>query len=311
MSEDKLAFGHVFNDEVTANQKTEAGKIVIFKKFDEGRNDYDGAYNFADLKKWLEDKSFATVIAFDDRAIEKIFQQGNPTIFLFHTNSDESKSSFDEFQAAAKELKGGKVLFSHSHPDDGHGHFQRLAEYVGVNTAKVPAIMLVHAGGEVNKYKFSDAITKDNVVSFVNKFNKGSLEKYYKTEEIPEKNDGPVKVLVGKNWQDEVINNNKDVLVKFYAPWCGHCKTLAPKWEEAAKQLSNNPNIVIAKIDSTLNEVPGVSIKGFPTLKFFPAGKKSSPIDFDGDRTEEGIIKFLKEKSSHPWVDSEAAKGDL
>lgn len=79
------------------------------------------------------------------------------------------------------------------------------------------------------------------------------------------------------------MNNNKDVLVKFYAPCiiyliiligCGHCKSLAPEWEAAAETLKGNKNIVIAKIDSTANEVDGVDIKGFPTLKFYPANDK-------------------------------------
>jgi len=277
---------------------------VLFKKFDEGRNDYDGVYNLGELKKWLDEKSFATVLEFDDRAIEKIFQQGNPTIFLFYaSSSDESADALKEFTEAAKSLKGGKVLFSTSRPDDGHGHFQRLAEYVGVNTAKVPAIMLVHATGDVSKYKYTGEFKRDGIIEFVGKFNKNLLEKYFKTEDIPDNNNGPVKILVGKNWDQEVLNSDKDVLVKFYAPWCGHCKTLAPKWEEAAKRLSNNPNILIAKLDSTANEVPGVSVKSFPTLKFFPKGNKKNPVDFEGDRTEEGIINFLKEKTTHPWVE--------
>jgi hypothetical protein len=41
-----------------------------------------------------------------------------------------------------------------------------------------------------------------------------------------------------------------------------------------------------------------VSVKGFPTLKFFPGNNKKAPIDYEGDRTEEGIIKFLKEKTT-------------
>jgi len=258
---------------------------------------------FAELKKWLDEKSFATVIVFDDRAIEKIFQQGNPTIFLFHSSSDESKKAYDEFHAAAKELRGGKVLFSHSSPDDGHGHFQRLAEYIGVNTAKVPAIMLSHAAGEVTKYRYTGEINKASIVDFVKKYNAGSLEKYLKSEEIPDHQEGHVKVLVGKNWDQEVINNDKDVLVKFYAPWCGHCKSLAPKWDKAAELLAKNPNIVIAKLDSTANEVPGVAVKGFPTLKFYPGNNKKSPIEYEGDRTEEGIIAFLKSKTTHPWVE--------
>lgn len=86
--------------------------------------------------------------------------------------------------------------------------------------------------------------------------------------------------------------------MKFYAPWCGHCKQLAPKWDSAAEKLKSNPNIVIAKCDATANEVPGVNIKGFPTLKFYPGNAKSSPIDFDGDRSEEGIIKFLQDHTT-------------
>lgn len=70
------------------------------------------------------------------------------------------------------------------------------------------------------------------------------------------------------------MNNDKDVLVKFYAPWCGHCKSLAPIWESAASKLAGNPHIVIAKLDATTNEVPGVNIRGFPTLKFWPGNDK-------------------------------------
>jgi protein disulfide-isomerase A1 len=68
---------------------------VIFKNFDEKRNDFEGTYNYGELKKWIDEKSFATVIEFDDRAIEKIFQQGNPTIFLFHSASEESEKALE------------------------------------------------------------------------------------------------------------------------------------------------------------------------------------------------------------------------
>lgn len=95
--------------------------------------------------------------------------------------------------------------------------------------------MLVHASGDVNKYKFSSDITVENLNSFVSDFNNGKLEKYLKSEDIPEKNDEPVKVVVGKNFDDLVKNSSADVLLEFYAPWCGHCKALAPKYDNVAK----------------------------------------------------------------------------
>jgi len=68
------------------------------------------------------------------------------------------------------------------------------------------------------------------------------------------------------------LDDTKDVLVEFYAPWCGHCKSLEPKYDELAKKLAYNKNIVIAKIDATANEVPQVSVKSFPTIKLFKRG---------------------------------------
>lgn len=53
------------------------------------------------------------------------------------------------------------------------------------------------------------------------------------------------------------------MLVEFYAPWCGHCKALSPKYDELATQLAGVDSVMIAKMDSTENEidVEGVSRK--------------------------------------------------
>lgn len=69
--------------------------------------------------------------------------------------------------------------------------------------------------------------------------------------------------------------------------------------------------MIIAKIDATANEVPGVNIRGFPTIKFFPGNNKSNPVEFDGERTEEGIISWLKDHVSHEWVEPQEKIEDL
>ena len=121
------------------------------------------------------------------------------------------------------------------------------------------------------------------MASFIAKIRSGEVEPFFKSAPVPESNDEPVKVIVGKTFKELVLDTDKEVLVKFYAPWCGHCKTLAPHYDEAAKLLANNPNILLAKVDSTENEVTGLNIEGFPTLRFW--GKdKANPVDYNGGR---------------------------
>ena len=99
-------------------------------------------------------------------------------------------------------------------------------------------------------------------------------------------------------------------MVKFYAPWCGHCKTLAPHYEEAARRISNNPNILLVKVDSTENEISGLDIQGFPTLKFYKKDKSVEAIEYGGARDADGIVNWLKENTEYEWVESSTAGGE-
>ena len=66
----------------------------------------------------------------------------------------------------------------------------------------------------------------------------GKLEASVKSEEPPAKNDGPVKVVTAKTF-DAIVNTGHDVLIEFYAAWCGHCKQLAPIYEKVLPALAS------------------------------------------------------------------------
>lgn len=105
-----------------------------------------------------------------------------------------------------------------------------------------------------------------------------------------------VVILTMKNF-DEFIKNHKYVFVKFYAPWCGHCKSMAPAYSKVAKRFKVHENpIPIAKVDSTVETELGTrfGIKGFPTLKFFIEG---TPIDYPGAREENPIFDWILKKT--------------
>ncbi|EGR30442.1 prolyl 4- beta subunit precursor, putative [Ichthyophthirius multifiliis] len=302
MTYDDVAFAHVFIADIRAQQQAQNTVVVLYKHFDELRNDYEGiTLNTEDLQNFIEINAYPTLLPFNDKAIQKVFQQANPTIFLFCNENEASQQAEQAFSLASKAFKG-KLIFSISKVNDGFGHYQRLADYVGVNTANAPQVMLIHAEQGMLKYKFeSNEITMETLSAFVEKYLAGKADRYLKSEDPPATNDEPVKVIVGKTFQELVLDSTQDVLVEFYAPWCGHCKELAPKYESAAKKLAHNKNLVIAKLDASANEISSVSIKGYPTIKFYPVGKKDEPIDYDGEREEKGIIEWLKKNVTHKW----------
>lgn len=162
------------------------------------------------------------------------------------------------------------------------------------------------------KYPYSEQgsakeLSEKNIAKFVEDFIAGKVDPSIKSEPVPEKQDGPVTVVVAKNYDELVINNDKDVLLEFYAPWCGHCKALAPKYEELAGMYKNYADkVTVAKVDATANDIPD-EIQGFPTIKLFKAGSKDEPIEYSGSRTIEDIANFIRDNGSH-GIDA-SAKG--
>jgi protein disulfide-isomerase-like protein len=107
-----------------------------------------------------------------------------------------------------------------------------------------------------------------------------------------------VTVLTPDNFDRIVKDTNKNVLVEFYAPWCGHCKSLTPKYEEVAVTFDGEEEVVIAKLDADAHREPATAygVSGYPTLKWFPKGNKAGE-DYSGGREVADFIRFINEKT--------------
>lgn len=108
--------------------------------------------------------------------------------------------------------------------------------------------------------------------------------------------DEGIPVLTTQNFE-QFLKDHPYVFVKFYAPWCGHCKKMIPDYQRLAKRMAEETDgVPVVKVDATVEkDLAGkFGVKGFPTLKFF---KNGQPIDYKGARTENDIYNFIKKKS--------------
>lgn len=95
--------------------------------------------------------------------------------------------------------------------------------------------------------------------------------------------------LTAANFNDKVVNGDDLWMVEFYAPWCGHCRSLAPEWQKAAKALNGVVKVGAVDMDQHSSVGSPYNVRGFPTIKIFGA-KKDSPQDYQGQRTAKAIV---------------------
>eukprot|EP01080_Neovahlkampfia_damariscottae_P010631 gene10631-3254_t len=144
--------------------------------------------------------------------------------------------------------------------------------------------------GDSNPQDYNGGRSAEDFVDYLNK-NAGSNLRIQKA---------PTHVvdLTPGNFDKIAMDKTKDVLVEFYAPWCGHCKQLAPKYEILAKAYEAEENIVIAKVDADKHRSLGerFGVKGFPTLKWFGKANKDAPSDFNRG-TEDEMLQSVNSKT--------------
>jgi len=175
--------------------------------------------------------------------------------------------------------------FAHELAEYGH-------DYVAGAT---PVVCAKDAAGV--KYRMAEEFSVDTFRQFMVDLTAGDIEPYLKSEPLPDNEGKNVKVAVAKNFDELVTKSTKDVLVEFYAPWCGHCKKLTPVYEELGDKMANE-EVEIVKMDATANDVPPqFNVRGFPTLYWLPKDSKS-PKSYEGGREVDDFVKYIAEHAT-------------
>ncbi|CAE7629242.1 SEP2 [Symbiodinium sp. CCMP2592] len=95
-----------------------------------------------------------------------------------------------------------------------------------------------------------------------------------------------------KDWDEKTAG--KTVFVKFFAPWCGHCKKMKPAWDKLMQEYEDHDSILVADVDCIgdgKSKCEEVGIEGFPTIKY---GSPTNLEEYKGGRDFETLEKFAK-----------------
>uniref|UniRef100_A0AAY4AZC0 Protein disulfide-isomerase n=1 Tax=Denticeps clupeoides TaxID=299321 RepID=A0AAY4AZC0_9TELE len=313
-------FAHTNSEDLLKKHGIDGEGVILFRpsrlsnKFEEDSVKFtETKFTNAKIKKFIQDNIFGFCPHMTDDNKDQL--RGKDLLVAYYDVDYEKNpkgSNYWRNRYIMKVAKGfldqGKELnfavanknsFSHDISEFGLDASSGELPVVGIRTNK----------GE--KYVMKEEFSRDGkaLERFLQDYFDGTLKRYLKSEAIPESNDGPVKVLVAENFDSIVNDDSKDVLIEFYAPWCGHCKSLEPKYKELGEKLSGDPNVVIAKMDAVANDVPSpYEVRGFPTIYFSPAGQKQNPKKYEGGREVSDFISYLKREATNPLTVEEEDK---
>ncbi|GAB0100129.1 Protein disulfide-isomerase A6 homolog [Sergentomyia squamirostris] len=206
------------------------------------------------------------------------------------------KSLVPEYQKLATALKGVIKVGAVNADED-----KSLAGEYGVRG--FPTIKIFGANKksptDYNGQRTADAIAeaalteaKKKVKASLGGKDEGKSDSGSKTDDVIE--------LTDSNFNKLVLESDDVWLIEFFAPWCGHCKNLAPHWAKAASELKGK--VKLGALDATVHQVKAseYGVQGYPTIKYFAGGKKDkhSVQDYDGGRTSSEIVSWALEKYS-------------
>ncbi|KAK9890375.1 hypothetical protein WA026_010468 [Henosepilachna vigintioctopunctata] len=298
---EKVRFAHSSHKEVLNNQEAK-DNIVLFRpaifnnKFEDNSITYSGKADSSSIGDFIS-KNYYGLCGHRKMDNKQEFQ--NPLVVAYYAvdyvkNPKGTNYWRNRILKVAQQFKN-KINFAISSKDE---LAQELNEY-GVDFIKEDKPRVFARDEKNQKFIMEDDFSVEALETFVKNLLDGKLTPYLKSEPIPDNSEVAVKVAVAKNFDEVVINNGKDTLVEFYAPWCGHCKKLTPIYEELATKLKDE-DVAIVKMDATANDVPAsFEVRGFPTLFWLPKDSKDKPRNYNGGRELDDFINYIAKEATN------------
>ncbi|GAA5864888.1 hypothetical protein JCM1840_004939 [Sporobolomyces johnsonii] len=307
---DDYLFGLSTEPAVAAAANVKAPAVVLYKTFDEGRNELEGKITDDSLFVFAKEHSVPLLDEISPDNFAMYAEAGIPLAYIFVESSNPKREEIVKaIEPVAREHKG-KINFVWIDANKFADH----AKSLNLVEPTWPAFAIQNIQ-QMTKFPLAQSkpVDHDTVSAFVADFVAGKISPSIKSQKVPAVQDEPVFVLVADEF-DKVVAEDKDLLVEFYAPWCGHCKKLKPIYDTLGERFSNvKSKLTIAKFDATENDVPasaGFKVQGFPTIKFKAAGS-SEWISYEGDRSLDSFVEFLEANATNDLAQPDDAEAEL
>lgn len=300
---DDFAFGLVTDkDMMETEQITSLPSVALYKRFDNLRDIHEGAIVPEEIEDFIKLNSVPILAPIEPATFMDYVDAGRPIAYIFSDTQEVQDQMQQLFLPLAQKYKGD-FSFVHINATE----YGSQADFLSLRGNKWPALA-IHNFKTGARFPFDQtkSLDEQGIISFLEQIKNDNVKPVIKSQAFPTRDpEDPVQVVVGNDFEDIVMDTSKDVLLEIYAPWCGHCRKLAPIYQQLGQVLQDHQadkvhDVVIAKMDGTVNDVPlsvGFTVTAYPTIKFIKAGTNEI-IDYQGERSLQEFADFLNKHST-------------
>ncbi|MCD7448161.1 Protein disulfide isomerase-like 1-6 [Datura stramonium] len=252
--------------------------LGLVKSEPEKYTEYEGTFSRDGILQFLDDNKFPLITVLTELNAARVYSSTNKVQVLIIAEPDDFKKLVEPLQVVARKFKS-KIMFIFVDIREDNLAKPFLTMF-GLEESDDSVVVSFNYSSSL-KYLLESDTTPTSIEDFCSGLLSGTVSPYYKSQPIPDNKNMSVLTVVGKTFDELILNSPENILLEIHTPWCITCETTSKQMEKLAKHFKGLDNLIFARIDASLNEHPKLQVDDYPTLLFYSADDKTNPIQLN------------------------------
>ncbi|CAH2036476.1 unnamed protein product [Thlaspi arvense] len=254
---------------------------------------YDGPYIMEKLLEFLGKNKFPLITKLTEGNTVWVYSSPVKLQVMIFSKADDFQNMAQPLEDLARGFKS-KLMFLYVDITNENLAMPFLTLF-GIENAN-KTVVAAFDNNLNSKYLLDSDPTPSNIEDFCSGLADGTVTRYYRSEPVPDNENASVVTVVGKTFDELVLNSRENVLLEVHTPWCVNCEALSKQVKKLAKHFKGFENLVFARIDASANEHTKLQVDDYPTILLYKAGEKENPLKLSTKLSAKDMAVFINQE---------------
>ncbi|CAN6927885.1 unnamed protein product [Brassica oleracea] len=296
-SDDEIQFVETSDSEVAKllfpELKTSNVFIGMVKTEAERYTAYEGSYNMEKILEFLGKNKFPLITKLSESNTAWVYSSPVKLQVMIFAKADDFQNMAQPLEDFASKFKS-KLMFIYIDITNENLAMPFLTLF-GIEHAN-KTVVAAFDNKLNSKYLLESDPSPSNIEKFCSGLADGTIPQYYRSEPVPDNENASIVTVVGKTFDELVLNSQENVLLEVHTPWCVNCEAMSKQVVKLAKHFKGFENLVFARIDSSTNEHAKLQVNDYPTILLYKSGEKEEPLKLSTKLSAKDMAVFINEE---------------